>query len=69
MSRISRARRASVIAERYSPSQALASAACGVSRSRSFTAIESRRYSNSYDDIEATRSLKRALIRRTSAGG
>ena len=66
--RSSCARRVSDIAERYSPSQAFASRASGVSSSRIFWSTESSRYSSSYDDIAATCSLNRTLIRRTSVG-
>ena len=64
----SRARRASDIAARYSPSHALASRASGVASICTFAEIESRRYSSSYDDIPATRSLNWSLMRRTSVG-
>ena len=62
------ARRASDMAERYSPSHALASRASGVSSNLILAAIVSRRYSISYDDIAATWLLNCILMRRTSAG-
>ena len=57
------ARLASDITERYSPSQALASRPSGVSSTSSFAVTDSSRYSSSYDDIDATRSLNWILIR------